>query len=74
MTSQDRVVRPHCGGFEDTQEELDWYGSNLEGIDWDRPPPESEDAMALLQKDESDLSDTEWSRGTYSDTSRSPLA
>ncbi|KAF6223168.1 hypothetical protein HO173_013243 [Letharia columbiana] len=77
MTSQERVVRqpPQYGGFEDTQEELDWYGSNPEGIDRDRPLPEvlSEDDMALLQeKDESDPSDAEWSRGTYSDASRSP--
>ena len=63
MTSQERVVRrpPQYGGFENTQEELDWYGSNPEGIDRDRPPPEvlSEDDMALLQKEEdkSDPSD-----------------
>ena len=40
MTSQGLVVRqpPLYGGFEDTQEELDWYGSNPEGIDRDRTP------------------------------------
>ncbi len=39
MTSQGLVVRqPQYGGFEDTQEELDWYGSNPEGIDRDRTP------------------------------------
>ena len=40
MTSQDRFVRqpPQIGGFEDTQEELAWYGSNPEGIDRDRTP------------------------------------
>lgn len=27
---------PQYGGFEDTQEELDWYGNNPEGIDRDR--------------------------------------
>ena len=38
MTSQGLVVRqpPQYGGFEDTEEEHDWYGSNPEGIDRDR--------------------------------------
>ena len=37
MTS---VIRqpPQVGGFEDTQEELAWYGGNPEGIDRDRTP------------------------------------
>ena len=75
MDSQDLVVRqpPQIGGFEDTQEELDWYGSNPEGIDRNGPPPQSsDDDMALLQ-DDSDPSDGEWSRPIYSDASRSPL-
>ena len=40
MTSQGLVVRqpPQYSGFEDTQEELDWYGSNPKGIDRDRTP------------------------------------
>ena len=40
MTSQELVVRqpPQYGTFENTQEELDWYGSNPEGIDRDRTP------------------------------------
>ena len=38
MTSQERVIRnpPQYRAFEDIQEELDWYGSNLENIDRDR--------------------------------------
>ena len=40
MLSQDRFVRnpPQYGTFEDTHEELDWYGSNPEGVDRDRTP------------------------------------
>ena len=77
MTSQERVVRnpPQYGGFEDTQEELDWYGSNPEGIDRDRTPQaiDSDDSLpAVIQEEDSDPSDSEWSRPTYSDASRSP--
>ena len=78
MLFQDLVVRqpPQIGGFEDTQKAIDWYSSNPEEIDRDAPPPpSSDDDMALLQKeeeDESNPSDGEWSRGTYSDASRSP--
>ena len=78
MLSQDRFVRnpPQYGTFEDTQEELDWYGSNPEDVDRDRTP----DAVSLdkfmalnqEQEDESDPSNDERSRGTYSDASRSP--
>ena len=78
MTSQELVVRqpPQYGDFEDTQEELDWYGSNSEGIDRDRTPKAfySDDdgpPMAPEVKD-SDPSDEEWSQSTYSDASRSP--
>ena len=77
MTSQERVVRqsPQYGGFEDTQEELDWYGSNPEGIDRDRTPPtiDSDDSLpAVVREHDSNSSESEWSRPTYSDASRSP--
>ena len=77
MDSQDLVVRqpPQIGGFEDTQEELDWYGSNPEGIDRNRIPDASysDEDMALNQEqDDSDPSDGEWSQPTYSNASRSP--
>jgi hypothetical protein len=75
MTSQDLVVRqpPQYGGFEDTQEELEWYGSNPEGID--RRTPEAmypDEILDIVTKEEEDDSDGEWSRPTYSDASRSP--
>ena len=74
MTSQDLVVRqpPQYGGFEDTQE-LEWYGSNPEGID--RRTPEAmypDEILDIVTKEEEDDSDGEWSRPTYSDASRSP--
>ena len=76
MLSQDRIVRqpPQIGGFEDTQEELDWYGSNPEGIDRSASlDAYLDEDMALNQEeDDSDPSDGEWSRSTYSDASRSP--
>ena len=78
MLSQDRFVRSHpqYGTFEDTQKELDWYGSNPEGVDFDRTPDAVflDEFMALNQEqeDESDPSGDEWSRGTHSDASRSP--
>ena len=78
MTSQERVVRnpPQYGGFEATQEELDWYGSNPEGIDRDRTPEafySDDDGLPMPPEDEdSDPSDEEWSQPTYSDASRSP--
>ena len=33
--------------FEDTQDELDWYGSNPEGIDRDRVPEVTDDDEIL---------------------------
>ena len=64
MTSQDRVVRqpPQIPGFEDTQEELDWYGSNPKGIDRDRTSDTVyfDEYMTLNQEeDNSDSSDGE---------------
>ncbi|KAF6238725.1 hypothetical protein HO173_003231 [Letharia columbiana] len=73
--SYPRLVRqpPQYGGFEDTQEELDWYGSNPEGIDRDRTPEaEYSDEFLPLKEEDSGSSDGEWSRPTYSDASRSP--
>ena len=75
MTSQELVVRqpPQYGGFEDTQEELDWYGSNPEGID--RRTPEAmypDEVLDVVAKEDEEVSDGEWSRPTYSDASRSP--
>ena len=76
MTSQDLVVRqpPQYGAFEDTQEELDWYGSNPEGIDRDRTPEAMypDEILPLVVREEEEESDGEWSRPTYSDASRSP--
>ena len=75
MLSQDRVVRqpPPNGYFEDTQSEIDWYGSNPEGIDRDRTPEAeySDEAIPVVSEEDSD-SEGEWSRPTYSDASRSP--
>ena len=69
--------QPQYGGFEDTQEELEWYGSNPEGIDRDRTPEamypdEVLDVAWKEEDDDNDDSDGEWSRPTYSDASRSP--
>lgn len=74
--SYPRVLRnpPQIGTFEDTHEELDWYGSNPEGIDRDRTPEAvySDDIVPLVPEEEDSGSDGEWSRPTYSDASRSP--
>ena len=59
-----RLVRqpPQYGGFEDTQEELDWYNSNPEGIDRDRTPEaEYSDEFLPLKEEDSGSSDGEWS-------------
>lgn len=75
---QDRWVRqpPQIAGFSDTQSELDWYGSNPEGIDRDRTPNPcySDDKLYPIKESEheSSLSEGEWSQPTYSDASRSP--
>ncbi len=75
MSSPLRVHQPsQYGGFEDTQEELDWYGSNPEGIDRDRSPKtefSDNEFLPLIQKEDNNDSDDEWSRATYSDASRS---
>lgn len=77
MTSQELVVRqpPQYGAFEDTQEELEWYGSNPEGIDRDRTPktiyPDEILDVAWKEEDDDNDSEGEWSRPTYSDASRS---
>ena len=65
---------PQYGTFEDTKEELDWYGSNPEGIDRNRTPPTDylDEILPFVQEEDSD-SDGKWSRPTYSDASRSPL-
>ena len=78
MLSQDRVIRqPQYGAFEDTQKEADWYDSNPEGVDRDRTPDaiSSDEFLALNQEEEnnSDFSDDEYSRGTYSNASRLSL-
>ena len=54
--SYDRVVRqpPQVGGFEDTQEELDWYGNNSEGIERDRTPEYYSDEAIPLEDNDSD--------------------
>lgn len=61
--SQDLVVRqpPQYGAFEDTQEELDWYGSNPEGIDRDRTPEAeySDEIVPLVPEEEDSDSDGE---------------
>ena len=78
MTSQELVVRqpPQYGTFEDTREELEWYGSNPEGIDRDRTPeamyPDEVLDVAWKEEDDDNDSEGEWSRPTYSDASRSP--
>ncbi len=58
MTFQGLVVRqpPQYGAFEDTQEELDWYGSNPEGIDRDRTPEAiyPDEVLDLVAKEEDD--------------------
>ena len=64
ILSQDLVVRqpPQIEGFEDTQEERDWYGSNPEGIDRDRTSDAlySDEDMGLNQEeDNSDPSNRE---------------
>lgn len=75
MLSQDLFVRqpPPNGRFEDTQDEIDWYGSNPEGIDRDRTPEAKyiDEVIPLVPEEDSD-SEGEWSRPTYSDASRSP--
>ena len=75
MLSQDLVVRqsPPNGYFEDTQSEIDWYGSNPEGIDRDWIPAAeySDEVISVVSEEESD-SEGEWSRPIYSDASRSP--
>ena len=50
MSSPLRVRQPaQYGGFEDTREELDWYGSNPEGVDRDRSPePYFSDELLLI--------------------------
>lgn len=75
--SQDRFVRnpPPNGYFYDTQDELDWYGSNPEGIDRDRTPNSyytDEEILVVPEKEEDSDSEGEWSRSIYSDASRSP--
>ena len=56
---------------------MDWYGSNLKGIDRDRTPEavypdEVLDVVAREEDEEEENSDGEWSRPTCSDASRSP--
>lgn len=57
MTSQELVIRqpPQYGGFEDIQEELDWYGSNPEGVDREHPSESlylDNDRLPIAQKEE----------------------
>ena len=63
MSSPLRVRQPpQYGGFEDTQEELDWYGNNLEGIDRDRSPKlklSDDEFLSLIQEENNDDSDNE---------------
>ena len=49
---------------------MDWYGSNPEGIDRDRKFSD-DDFLPLMQEEDNNDSDGEWSRATYSDASRS---
>ena len=76
--SYNRVVRQpsHYKTFKDTQKKLDWYGSNPEGINRNRTSEAvySDDFLAPEQEDkDSELSEDEWSRPTYSNVFRSPL-
>ena len=61
--SYDRVVRqpPQYGTFEDTQEELDWYGSNPEEIDRNRISEAvySDDFTPEQEDEDSELSEGE---------------
>ena len=61
--SYPRFVRQpsQYGGFEDTQEELDWYGNNLESIDRDRISElkYSDEILPLVSEEEDSDSDDE---------------